>query len=138
MPVAFEALEALARERMSPEAYGYVAGVAGGEDTLRANREVFRRWRIVPRMLRDVAQRDLRTRLLRTELPAPLLLAPVGVQSIVHPEAEVAVAVARATASLGVPFVLSSAPRRGRWKRWRGRRGARRAGSSSTGAATRS
>ena len=74
---------------------------------MRANREAFNRWQIVPRMLRDVSQRTLATRVLDLDLPAPVLLAPIGVQSIVHPDAEVAVA--RAASSEGVPFILSTA-----------------------------
>ena len=109
-PISVEALEQQAREKLSPEAYGYVAGGAGGEDTMRANREAFTRWRIVPRMLRNVGQRDLRVQVLGRELPVPVLLAPIGVQSIVHPEAEVAVA--RAAAGLGVPVILSTAASR--------------------------
>ncbi len=107
IPVSYEALEAQARERLTPEAYGYVAGGAGGEDTMRANLAAFRRWRIVPRMLRNVAQRDLHVRVLDQALPVPALFAPIGVQSIVHPEAEVAVA--RAAAGLGMPLILSTA-----------------------------
>ncbi|MEA2153363.1 MAG: lactate 2-monooxygenase, partial [Solirubrobacteraceae bacterium] len=75
--------------------------------TMQANLDAFERWRIVPRMLRDVSQRDLATSVLATAMPAPLMLAPVGVQSIVHPDAELAAA--RAAASLGLPFVLSTA-----------------------------
>ncbi|HVL33185.1 MAG TPA: alpha-hydroxy-acid oxidizing protein, partial [Actinomycetota bacterium] len=106
-PVAWNELEARAYEAMDPGARGYVAGGAGTEDTMRANLEAFRRWRIVPRMLRDISARDLSTSLLGTTLNAPVLLGPVGVQSIIHPEGELAVA--RAAASLGVPMVLSSA-----------------------------
>ena len=107
LPITVEDLEARAREVMSPEVYDYVAGGAGAEWTVRANREAFDAWRIVPRMLVDVSERELRTELLGTELPAPVLLAPVGVLSIVHPEAELAVA--RAAAGLGLPMVLSNA-----------------------------
>jgi isopentenyl diphosphate isomerase/L-lactate dehydrogenase-like FMN-dependent dehydrogenase len=110
LPLTYAALEQRAERQLTRGAYGYVAGGAGSEDTVRANREAFRRWRIVPRMLRDVSQRDLGTTLLGTAMPAPLLLAPVGVQSIVHPEAEVAVA--RAAAATGVPMVLSTASSR--------------------------
>ena len=106
-PMTYEQLEEQARQRLSPEAYGYVAGGAGGEETMRANRAAFERWQIVPRMLRNVGQRDLRVQTLGTSMPAPVMLAPIGVQSIVHPEAEVAVA--RAATSLGVPFILSTA-----------------------------
>lgn len=110
LPVAFEALEQQANAHLSPETWGFIADGAGSQDTLRANLAAFRRWRIVPRMLRDVARRDLSVKLFGTSLPAPVLLAPIGAQSIVHPQAEVAVA--RAAASLNIPFVLSTASSR--------------------------
>src|SRR6266403_515674 len=106
VPVPLDLLEAKAKEILPPRAYDYVAGGAGGEDTMRANREAFYRRRIVPRMLRDVAKRDLSVELLGTRLPAPILLGPVGVQQIVHDDSDVASA--RAAASLGLPFVLST------------------------------
>ncbi len=107
LPVAAAALEAAARERLTPEAFGYVAGGAGSELTMAANLEAFQHWQIVPRMLRDVSVRDLRTRILGTDLAAPVLLAPVGVQSIVHPDGELAVA--RAAAAQGIASILSTA-----------------------------
>jgi isopentenyl diphosphate isomerase/L-lactate dehydrogenase-like FMN-dependent dehydrogenase/catechol 2,3-dioxygenase-like lactoylglutathione lyase family enzyme len=105
-PFAPEELEERARAVLPTPAYIYVAGGAGGEETVRANRDAFRRWRIVPRFLRDVSRRDLTVELLGRRLPAPVLIAPVGVQQMLHPEAELAVA--RAARSLGVPIVLSS------------------------------
>jgi lactate 2-monooxygenase len=106
VPVPLELLEQKAKEILSPRAFDYVAGGAGGEDTMRANREAFYRWRIVPRMLRDVAKRDLRVELFGARLPVPILLGPVGVQEIAHKDADLASA--RAAASLGLPFVLST------------------------------
>ncbi|MFG2003178.1 lactate 2-monooxygenase [Spirillospora sp. NPDC048911] len=106
-PTDLTRLEALAERRLSAAAFGYVAGAAGSEATARANREAFERWRIVPRMLRDVAERDLSVEVLGTAMPAPVLLAPVGVQSIFHPDGELAVA--RAAASTGLTMVLSTA-----------------------------
>ncbi|HVP42904.1 MAG TPA: lactate 2-monooxygenase [Terriglobales bacterium] len=106
VPVSLSRLEQKAKELLTPEAYDYVAGSAGGEATARANLEAFYRWRIVPRMLRNVSQRDLSIELLGLKLPAPVLLGPVGVQGMVHSEAELASS--RAAASLGVPFVLST------------------------------
>jgi len=106
LPFTAAEWEDQARELLAPEPYAYAAGGAGSEDTMRANRDAFRRWRIVPRMLRDVEQRDLAVTLLGTSLPAPLLLAPVGLQGILHEQGELATA--RAAASLGVPFVLST------------------------------
>jgi isopentenyl diphosphate isomerase/L-lactate dehydrogenase-like FMN-dependent dehydrogenase len=58
-------------------------------------------------MLRDTSRRDLTREVLGTTLPAPFMLAPIGVQSIVHPDGELATA--RAAASTGVPFILSTA-----------------------------
>jgi lactate 2-monooxygenase len=100
-------LEDVARERMEPGPFGYVAGGAGSGATVRANRAAFDRWRIVPRMLSDATSRDLSTSVLGTPMPAPVLLAPVGVQSTVHPDGELATA--RAAASLGIPMILSTA-----------------------------
>ncbi len=107
LPTGYAELEARAREELTAEAFGYVAGGAGEELTVRANRAAFERWRIVPRMLVDVTERDLSTELLGLELPAPLMLAPVGVMSIVREEAELAVA--RAARELGLPMILSNA-----------------------------
>ena len=99
-------LEELAQATMEPGSFWYAAGAAGSGATARANRAAFDRWRIVPRFLRDVSARDLSCDVLGTPFPAPVGLAPVGVQGIVHPEAELAVA--RAAGSLGLPMVLST------------------------------
>jgi len=106
-PVLVERLRARAAEVLDPRAWGYLEGAAGSEDTARANLEAFRRWRIVPRVLRGVERPDLGIDLLGQRLRSPLLLAPIGVQGILHPHGELAVA--RAAAALGVPMVLSSA-----------------------------
>lgn len=106
LPFNMSELEERARRVISPQGYSYVASGAATEETMQANAESFRRWRIVPRMLRDVSSRDLSVELFGTWFPAPVLLSPVGVQSIVHPDGEVASA--KAAASLGIPFVLSS------------------------------
>src|SRR3954465_7065594 len=107
LPIGWDALERAAAEKLDEGARGYVFGGAGSEDTQRENVEALRRWRIVPRMLRDVATRDVRTQVFNTRMPAPVLLSPVGVQSIIHPEGELAVA--RAAGELGVPMVASTA-----------------------------
>src|SRR5687767_7224556 len=66
------AVEASARQRLDTGPYWYVAGGAGSGATLRANREAFDRWRIVPRMLRDATHRELGTAVLGTAMAAPL------------------------------------------------------------------
>src|SRR6202795_482406 len=110
VPVPLSLLEQKAKEILSPAAFDYVAGGASGEDTVRANREAFYHWRIVPRMLRNVSQRDMSVELLGVQLPAPVILGPVGVQGILHAEGELASA--RAAAALGLPFTLSTAASR--------------------------
>lgn len=105
-PISPDALEEAARAVLSPEAYDYVAGGAGSESTVRANREAFERYRLVPRMLRDVSERDMSIELFGHRYPAPVLIGPVGVQKIIHPDGELAVA--QAAAALGVPFILST------------------------------
>ncbi|WP_375480892.1 alpha-hydroxy-acid oxidizing protein [uncultured Jatrophihabitans sp.] len=99
-------LERQARRRMSRRAWAYVQGGAGSEATMAANRAAFDRHRLVPRVLRDVSRRNLSIDLLGTRLPAPLLLAPIGVLSLAHRDADLAVA--RAAAARGVPFVFSN------------------------------
>jgi isopentenyl diphosphate isomerase/L-lactate dehydrogenase-like FMN-dependent dehydrogenase len=100
-------LEQAASRQLAPAPFGYVAGAAGAGATNRANLAAFERWRLVPRMLTGSTVRDLTTTVLGTEMPAPIMLAPVGVQSILHPDGELATA--RAAAALGVPMVMSTA-----------------------------
>jgi lactate 2-monooxygenase len=106
-PVAFEDWERAAEERLDPGAFGYIAGGAGAESTMRANLDAFQGWRIRPRMLTGNGVRDISVDVLGMRSPAPFFLAPVGVLSIAHEEAELGVA--RASASSGVPMLLSSA-----------------------------
>src|SRR6201997_1857890 len=101
VPVDASRLETAAKKRMRPEAFAYVAAGAGNERTLAANRAAFDRWRIVPRMLRDVERRDTSVELLGRRLPSPFLLAPVGVLELAHPEADCAVARAPRAPSSG-------------------------------------
>src|SRR5260370_747974 len=84
VPVPVHLLEERAKEILAPRAHDYVAGGAGGEDTMRANREAFYGWRIVPRMLRDVSKRDVSVELFGARLPAPGLLAPLGERDLDH------------------------------------------------------
>ena len=104
-PFQISVLEQAAESRMSPEAFGYLRA-SGAEATLRANREALDAVRIVPRMLRNVGTRNLGVELFGRRLPAPLLLGPVGVQELCHPEGDLATA--RAAASRGAPMVFSN------------------------------
>jgi lactate 2-monooxygenase len=106
IPLDAERLEQAARRRMRPEAFAYVAAGAGNEHTVSANRAAFGRWRIVPRMLRDVERRDTSIELFGQRLPSPFLLAPVGVLELAHPQADCAVA--RAARDTGTAMVFSN------------------------------
>ncbi|MBD3783124.1 MAG: alpha-hydroxy-acid oxidizing protein [Micrococcales bacterium] len=99
-------LEEAAERVMSRRGFAYVAGSAGGEATARANRAAFERWRVLPRMLVDTAERDLSVELFGRRHPSPLLVSPIGVLSAAHPDADLAVA--RAARGQGVTPVLST------------------------------
>jgi isopentenyl diphosphate isomerase/L-lactate dehydrogenase-like FMN-dependent dehydrogenase len=103
----WRALERDAYNLLAEGPRGYIQGGAGLGETMRANREAFDHWRIVPRMLRDVSERSLARNVLGTELAAPVLLAPIGVQTLAHPEGELAAA--RAAAEVGLPLIASTA-----------------------------
>jgi len=99
-------LEAEAARVLSPRARQYLLADAGGRGTVRANTRAFDRWRIIPLMFRDHTVRDLSTTVLGTEMPAPVLFAPVGRQKLAHPDGELASA--RAAAGLGLTYIHSA------------------------------
>ncbi|KQO96555.1 alpha-hydroxy-acid oxidizing protein [Leifsonia sp. Leaf264] len=106
VPTTPEALELAAEKTLGREAFAYLAGGAGSETTVAANRAAFGNWRIYPRVLRDVGERDLSIELLGKRRATPFLLAPLGVMELAHPDADVAVG--RAAAALDVPYLLSN------------------------------
>lgn len=106
VPVDMERLKRAAHDALAPEAFAYIAGGAGLETTILSNREAFNKWRIVPRMLRDVSQADTSIELFGKKQPSPFLLSPIGVLELAHAEADVAVA--KAAASEGIPMIFSN------------------------------
>lgn len=106
VPIDLRAIEDIARKHISEKAFAYIAGGAGVESTLRRNREAFEKYAIIPRMLRNVGERDTSVHLFGKKLPSPFLLSPVGVLEMVNKHADAAVA--RAAASLGVPYIFSN------------------------------
>ena len=99
-------LRAAARRALPKSVFDYVDGGADEEVSLVANRDAFQRYRFVPRAMEDVASVSLATRVLGSDLQAPIGLAPTGYTRMVDPAGELAVA--RAAASRGVPYVLST------------------------------
>ncbi len=108
IPRDLSKLETEAAKVLSPEALAYVLAGAGNRDTTRANAAAFQRWRIKrrTRRRRKPAKVDLSTTILGTRMPAPVLFAPVGVQTLAHPDGDLATA--RAAAELGLTYVHST------------------------------
>jgi lactate 2-monooxygenase len=106
IPIDAQKLEEAAAAKMTPEAVAYILGGAGNESTIRNNRAAFEKYKIVPRMLRNVSERDTSVELFGQKLPSPFLLSPIGVLEMVHKEADVAVG--KAAAELGMPYIFSN------------------------------
>lgn len=106
IPFDHQKLAKKAKAVLSKEAFAYIAGGAGTESTIQQNRSSFENWKIIPRMLRDVSERDTTLELFGQTLPFPLLLSPVGVLELVHQQADLAVA--KAAAATGVPMIFSN------------------------------
>jgi (S)-mandelate dehydrogenase len=95
-----------ARRRVPGFAFEYVEGGAEDESTLRGNRAAFERLRLVPQTLIDTSARQLRTTILGAAAQAPLIIAPTGLNNMLHADGDLALA--RAAARRGIPFTLSS------------------------------
>jgi lactate 2-monooxygenase len=106
VPIDAGRLEQEGRRRLRSDSYAYIAAGAGNERTLAANRAAFDRWRIVPRMLRDVSVRDTSVELFGRRLESPFLLAPIGVLELAHRDADLAVA--RAARETQTPMIFSN------------------------------
>lgn len=105
-PVNISEFEALARERMSRQAFDYVAGGADDEITLAKNRASFERITLYPRVLIDVSTVDTSTEVLGQRISFPVLVAPTAFQTLAHPDGELATA--RATSAAGTIMIAST------------------------------
>ena len=106
-PVNLLEYEPLAREKLPEGSYGFIAGAAEDEVTLRENRAAFQRLQLRPRVLVDVSKIDPSTTVLGQRIELPVLLAPVALHKLAHPDGELATA--RAAAAAGTIMVLSNA-----------------------------
>jgi isopentenyl diphosphate isomerase/L-lactate dehydrogenase-like FMN-dependent dehydrogenase len=98
--------EALARSTLEPGAFGYYAGGAGDEQALAGNVEAWRQVRLRPRVLVDVSGVSTATTVLGTPVSMPLLVAPIAIQRLAHPDGEPGMA--RAAAAAGTLMCLST------------------------------
>jgi isopentenyl diphosphate isomerase/L-lactate dehydrogenase-like FMN-dependent dehydrogenase len=105
-PVNLHEFEAIAREKLSEGAYGYYAGGAGDEITLRENEAAFARRRLRPRVLVDVAEIDTSVVVLGRTWRLPFGIAPMAQHKLAHPDGEAATA--RAASERGVLYCAST------------------------------
>ena len=105
-PINLFEYQTLASQKLPQMALDYYASGSWDEITLRDNRAAFERYKLRPRMLVDVSQRDLSTKILGQSLQLPILIAPMAFQCLAHPEGEIATA--KAAAKLGALMVLST------------------------------
>jgi lactate 2-monooxygenase len=107
-PVPFHAdtLRARAKQRMSAEAWAYIDGGAGNEESIGRNASAFPALAIRPHMMRPNDAADFTTTLLGLDLAFPVLLAPIGALDLVCSEADRIVA--RACNETGTPFIFSN------------------------------
>jgi 4-hydroxymandelate oxidase len=118
-------LQGVAEKQLSSEVWAYVEGGAGEEDTVRDNRQAFRRWRLRPRPLAGIRTVDLSTSLLGTSVASPVYVSPMAYQRLLHPSAEAATARAASAAhslamfstlsSLSLEEIATAAPAGPRW-----------------------
>jgi isopentenyl diphosphate isomerase/L-lactate dehydrogenase-like FMN-dependent dehydrogenase len=106
-PVNIWDYERLAEDKLDANAHAYFAGGAGDEVTLRDNVAAFERRKLRPRVLVDVAEVATATTVLGTEIALPVVIAPLAMQRLAHPDGEEATA--RAAAAAGTIMCLSSA-----------------------------
>lgn len=106
IPLSYKAMKSAGKQKLSPEAFTYVAGGAGREETMEANRRAFTRWEISPSMLPGSGSVDLSVEFLGKKRKSPFFLAPIGVLDMAHPRGDLAVS--RAAAAEQVPFLFSN------------------------------
>jgi len=106
LPDSFEGMERMAQAEMDDERFRYISTGSGYDETVRANVEAFRRWKLIPRVLRDVERRSSAVTIFGRVASVPILLAPVRALGYIHRDGEIGVA--RAAAEAGIPFVLST------------------------------
>ena len=106
IPTEYSTLKSEAEKKMSPQGFAYVAGGAGRESTMKANRRAFENYGLKAGMMKSRTDVDLSVQILGQTYPTPLLFAPIGALELVHPQADLAVA--RASKTLNVPMVFSN------------------------------
>lgn len=99
-------LREIARRKVPNFIFEYVEGGAEDEATLKRNRTALEALHFVPQTLVDTSARHQRIELFGRPSAAPLIIAPTGGNGMLSPQGDLALA--RAAASLGIPFCLST------------------------------
>ncbi|XP_038073980.1 hydroxyacid oxidase 1-like [Patiria miniata] len=105
-PVCLKDFEPLARASLPQLTYEYFRGGSYPEQTLKDNEWAFQRYRLRPRLLRDVSKRDMRTNMLGQDIAFPIAVAPTAMHCLAHNDGELATA--KAVKSMGTGMVLSA------------------------------
>jgi len=105
-PINLFEYEALAQERLSPMAWSYYSSGALDQITLQENRKAFNHYRLLPKILVDVGQRDCSVNILENIHPSPVLIAPMAFQRLANSKGELATA--KAAAQAGTTMILST------------------------------
>jgi isopentenyl diphosphate isomerase/L-lactate dehydrogenase-like FMN-dependent dehydrogenase len=98
-------IEAAAARKLPRNVFEYFTGGAADEVTLNRNQDIYARYQILTRVLRDVGKVSTTRRLLDVDLPLPVMVAPMAMQKLAHADGEAGMA--RAACQLGIPYVLS-------------------------------
>src|ERR1700740_3178434 len=106
-PVNVEDYRILAQRRLPKIIFDYLEGGADDEIGMKHNREVFERYRLMPRRLVDVSKRDTGIELFGRHQAAPFMIGPTGLNSALWPRGDILLA--HAAEKAGIPFVLSTA-----------------------------
>ncbi|XP_065907621.1 2-Hydroxyacid oxidase 1-like [Dysidea avara] len=105
-PVCLEDFEVHCSQTLDRNICDNFSSGANQEQTLKDNKEAFKRYRLRPRMLRDVSNVNMKTTIMGNEIDFPIGIAPTAVQKMAHPEGEVATA--RASSSMNTCMILST------------------------------
>lgn len=105
--ITIEDLHRQARRQLPAMVYDFMAGGAQDERTLQANADAFRHWRFLPRRLVDLRNVNTTTPVLGADAAFPAVIAPTGLNSLLWPDGDLALA--KAARHCGIPFTLSTA-----------------------------
>lgn len=105
-PINLVEYEVAAKQKLLPATYGYYSGGASDNITLSDNRRAYDDIKILPHVLRDVSQRDLSTTILGQKIDFPVVIAPMAMAALAHPDKELGIA--NSAKKLGIPICLST------------------------------